>query len=108
MTDSNARTGNSISGPITNTREIRGWRGNVITAIANEIGEFLADVVKTNDTISGKGNRSNLPVKTDRHRAVAKNRNNGGSIRKNTIRFDNNTEPCDANIEMMARHSKEN
>ena len=45
-------TGNSINGPIINANEISGLSGNVATAIASAIGEFLASVVKFSATLS--------------------------------------------------------
>ena len=38
--------GSSISGPMTSTRDMTGWEGNVTTAMASDTGELRADVVK--------------------------------------------------------------
>ena len=52
MPDVKDKIGNSIKGPITSTNEINGRSGNVATAMASDKGEFLANVVKFNATIS--------------------------------------------------------
>ena len=46
------KIGNSINGPITNDNAINGSDEKADTAIANEIGEFLAIVVNTRLTLS--------------------------------------------------------
>ncbi len=44
--ETKAKTGNSIKGPMTNAKAMSGSFGNAVTAIANDIGEFLANIVK--------------------------------------------------------------
>ncbi|MDR0557192.1 MAG: hypothetical protein LBG43_04910 [Treponema sp.] len=69
ITEFIASIGNSINGPITNTKDMTGRKGNVITAIARETGEFRADVVNDvvniNGTVFLKGSPSSLPVKSE-------------------------------------------
>ena len=103
-----ASIGNSINGPITNTKAITGCKGNVIVAIANEIGEFRADVVNSNGIILLKGNFNNFPIKNEKQKIATKNSNNGGNNFINNIVFPSNREPWDENIEIIARQSNIN
>ena len=50
--DVKTKIGNSINGPITKAKAIIGSAENAETAMANEIGEFLAIVVNVKLTLS--------------------------------------------------------
>jgi len=51
MCDINANAGNSIRGPIIRAKAMIGSSGKKATAIAREIGEFLAKVVRLRNSI---------------------------------------------------------
>jgi hypothetical protein len=93
ITEFIASIGNSINGPITNTSDITGCRGNVIVAIASETGEFRADVVNINGIIFLKDNFSIFPVKNENKKIIKKNVNNGGNNLTNTITLSSNNDP---------------
>jgi hypothetical protein len=88
-----ASMGNSINGPITNTNDITGCKGNVIVAIANEIGEFRADVVNINGIIVVKDNFNIFPVKNERQKMTEKNSNSGGNNLMNNMVWPSNNAP---------------
>lgn len=88
-----ASIGNSINGPITNTNEIIGCEGNVIVAIASEIGEFRADVVKMSGTIFLNGNFNITPVIKAIRKIITKNNSSGGSNFVNNMILPSNNVP---------------
>jgi hypothetical protein len=93
ITEFIASTGSSINGPITNTNDITGCEGNVIVAIANETGEFRADVVNINGIMFLNGNFNISPIKNERQKIITKNVNNGGNNFRNNRAFLSNNAP---------------
>ena len=79
--------GNTIKGPITNTNDIIGCKGNVMVAIANETGEFRADVVNMRGIIWLNGSFNTLPVKNEQQKITTKKTNKGGNNLTNNIVF---------------------
>jgi hypothetical protein len=88
-----ASIGNSINGPITNTSDTTGCKGNVTTAIANETGELRADVVNINEIIFLNGNFNNFPAKNEKQKMKTKNINNRGNNFINNIMLSSNSLP---------------
>lgn len=100
------RTGNSIKGPITRANAISGLCGKDDTAIVKAIGEFLANVVRFNATLSSKGNFITLPISCPNRKLIIKNSSNGINIISKTLGFFNINEPLEANIAIMAMSKK--
>ena len=97
-------TGSSIRGPITNARDISGLSGNVATAIANASGEFLAKVVRFNETMSLRGNPRPLPIACATASKTVKNMRRGMKSSSSIAGLSMSVSPSEANITATARH----